>query len=53
MLNGMKANVKVKKDTVMIAGVKVIKTDIKATNGVIHVIDAVMLPGSDDQASNR
>jgi uncharacterized surface protein with fasciclin (FAS1) repeats len=24
--------------------VKVIKTDIKASNGVIHVIDAVLLP---------
>jgi uncharacterized surface protein with fasciclin (FAS1) repeats len=53
MLNGMKAKVELKKDTVTIAGVKVIKTDIIATNGVIHVIDAVMLPGQDDQASTR
>ena len=53
MLNGQKAKVKVKKDTVMIDGVKVVKTDIMATNGVIHVIDAVMLPGDDEQASNR
>jgi len=53
MLNGEKAKVKVKKDIVMIAGVKVVKTDIIATNGVIHVIDAVMLPGTDEQASNR
>jgi uncharacterized surface protein with fasciclin (FAS1) repeats len=53
MLNGEKAKVKVKKDTVMIAGVKVVKTDIIASNGVIHVIDAVMLPGNDGQASNR
>jgi uncharacterized surface protein with fasciclin (FAS1) repeats len=52
MLNGAEAKVKVKKDTVMIAGVKVIKTDIKAANGIIHVIDAVMLP-SEGQASNR
>jgi uncharacterized surface protein with fasciclin (FAS1) repeats len=51
MLNGSEAKVKVKKETVMIAGVKVIKTDIVATNGIIHVIDAVMLP-SDEQASN-
>jgi len=38
------------KDGVKIAGVKVVKTDIVAKNGIIHVIDAVMLP-SDDQAS--
>ena len=30
--------------TVRIDGAKVIKTDVKATNGVIHVIDTVMLP---------
>jgi uncharacterized surface protein with fasciclin (FAS1) repeats len=48
MLNGVEANIKVKKDTVMIAGVKVIKTDIVAANGIIHVIDAVMLPKGDE-----
>jgi uncharacterized surface protein with fasciclin (FAS1) repeats len=52
MLNGATAPVKVEKNTVTIAGVKVVKTDIKASNGVIHVIDAVMIPG-DEQASNR
>jgi uncharacterized surface protein with fasciclin (FAS1) repeats len=29
---------------VMIDGAEVIKTDIEAENGVIHVIDAVLLP---------
>ena len=29
----------------------VIVTDIEATNGVIHVIDAVLIPSSDDSAS--
>jgi uncharacterized surface protein with fasciclin (FAS1) repeats len=53
MLNGMEAKVNVKKDTVMIAGVKVVKIDIKTSNGIIHVIDAVMLPGDNDQASTR
>jgi uncharacterized surface protein with fasciclin (FAS1) repeats len=53
MLNGDKAKVKVKKDTVMIAGVKVIKTDIIASNGVIHVIDAVMLPAKDEKTSKK
>jgi uncharacterized surface protein with fasciclin (FAS1) repeats len=51
MLNGESAKVKVKKDTVMVAGVKVVKTDIIATNGIIHVIDAVMLPGNDKKKS--
>ena len=30
---------------------EVIITDIEASNGVIHVIDAVLVPGSNDQAS--
>ena len=34
----------VKDGTVTINGVKVVKTDIVCTNGVIHVIDAVLLP---------
>ena len=51
MLNGIEAAISVKKDIVMIAGVKVVKTDIVAKNGIIHVIDAVMLP-NEEQASN-
>ncbi|MEM1231789.1 MAG: fasciclin domain-containing protein [Pseudomonadota bacterium] len=31
-------------DGVMIGGAKVVKTDIPASNGVIHVIDRVILP---------
>jgi len=30
--------------TVMVDNAKVVKTDIHASNGIIHVIDAVMLP---------
>jgi uncharacterized surface protein with fasciclin (FAS1) repeats len=52
MLNGVEASVEVKKDVVMIAGVRVIKTDIVATNGVIHVIDAVMIPPTQEEAVN-
>jgi len=52
MLNGVEADIEVKKDTVMIAGVKIIKTDIVATNGIIHVIDAVMLPTGEESASD-
>lgn len=30
--------------SVMVAGARVVKTDIAASNGVIHVVDSVMLP---------
>jgi uncharacterized surface protein with fasciclin (FAS1) repeats len=43
-LNGKAAPIKVEGGTVMVAGSKVTKTDIAAKNGVIHVIDTVMLP---------
>jgi len=32
------------KDGVKVDGAKVVKTDIKCTNGVIHIIDSVILP---------
>ena len=46
---GVNAPIMVKKDAkgkpvVMIDGAKVVKTDIDAKNGVIHVIDSVILP---------
>jgi uncharacterized surface protein with fasciclin (FAS1) repeats len=42
-----------KKDgAVMVDGAKVVMTDIEASNGVIHVIDAVILP-SDELAEKR
>lgn len=44
-LNG-NVTVKVNGDTVMINNSKVIKTDIMCNNGVIHVIDTVLLPPS-------
>ncbi|MGV3531978.1 MAG: fasciclin domain-containing protein [Chthoniobacteraceae bacterium] len=43
-VNGKEATVKVDGDTVMIGKAKVVKTDIAASNGVIHVIDTVLLP---------
>lgn len=43
-VQGKAATVKVDGGTVMIDGAKVVKTDIPCTNGVIHVIDAVILP---------
>lgn len=43
-LQGTSVAVAVAKDTVTVGGSKVIKTDIFGKNGVIHVIDTVMLP---------
>jgi uncharacterized surface protein with fasciclin (FAS1) repeats len=45
-LQGAKIKVKVGKKGVMVNNAKVIKTDIEADNGVIHVIDTVILPPS-------
>jgi uncharacterized surface protein with fasciclin (FAS1) repeats len=43
-VNGKMVNIKVKGDTAMINKAKVTKADIAASNGVIHVIDTVILP---------
>jgi uncharacterized surface protein with fasciclin (FAS1) repeats len=43
-VEGSKAMVKVADDKVMVDKATVIKTDIEATNGVIHVIDTVLMP---------
>ncbi len=41
---GSKLNVKVEDGKVMVNDAKVVKTDIMASNGVIHVIDTVLMP---------
>ena len=43
-VQGKAAKIKVVGGTVMVDGAKVVKTDIPCSNGVIHVIDAVILP---------
>jgi uncharacterized surface protein with fasciclin (FAS1) repeats len=43
-VNGAKAKLNVSADGVTIDKAKVVKTDIATSNGVIHVIDAVILP---------
>ncbi len=43
-LNGKSVNVKFDKGNVFIDNAKVVITDLKALNGIVHVIDAVMLP---------
>ena len=44
MLNGKPAKIEVKDGSLYIDGAKVIVADVQAKNGVIHIIDAVMLP---------
>jgi uncharacterized surface protein with fasciclin (FAS1) repeats len=43
-VNGQRLAVSAKNGTVMVDNATVVKTDILTSNGVIHVIDAVMLP---------
>lgn len=43
-VNGQSVSVSSSSAGVMVDGAKVVKTDIGATNGVIHVIDAVVMP---------
>ena len=45
-VEGNSAKVAVKDGTVTIDGAKVVKTDIECSNGVIHEIDAVIMPPS-------
>jgi len=43
-LQGGEARVKVKGDAVMLDEARVVKTGIMTSNGVIHVIDTVIMP---------
>jgi uncharacterized surface protein with fasciclin (FAS1) repeats len=43
-LQGQDIRIRVRNNTVRINGAKVVKADIVCTNGVIHVIDKVILP---------
>jgi len=43
-VQGGEVTIKVDGDKVMVDGANVVKTDIGCTNGVIHVIDSVILP---------
>lgn len=43
-VQGQSAKIMVKGGEVMVDGAKVVKTDIATDNGVIHVIDSVILP---------
>jgi transforming growth factor-beta-induced protein len=43
-VNGQSLTITVEGEMVMVDSAKVVKTDIECSNGVIHVIDAVVLP---------
>ena len=43
-VNGKKLAIKVDDGKVTVGGANVVKTDIAASNGVIHAIDAVLIP---------
>ena len=45
-LQGQDIAVKVKDGKVMVDNANVVTTDVNASNGVIHVIDTVILPAS-------
>jgi len=47
-VNGQRAAVNVDSHGATIAGVNIVKTDIEASNGIIHVVDAVMMPSTSD-----
>ncbi len=53
-LEGKQIGIKVDMSNVYLnENVKVIVTDIEASNGVIHVVDAVLLPPSDEAAMDK
>ncbi|MEZ6044402.1 MAG: fasciclin domain-containing protein [Planctomycetaceae bacterium] len=43
-VNGQQVDIKAKDGAVAVDGANVVKTDIDCTNGIIHVIDSVILP---------
>ncbi len=47
-LNGQQVDIKVTDGKVSVDNANVVKTDIACNNGLIHVIDQVILPASDD-----
>lgn len=52
-LEGSAVQVKVSPSGVMVNDAKVVKADIKASNGVIHVIDKVIIPPTEQASSHK
>lgn len=47
-VNGQRIEIQASDDGVLVDGARVTKTDIRCSNGIIHVIDAVLLPSTKD-----
>jgi len=47
-VNGQRVDIDVSNNGVTVGGAKVVKTDIRCKNGIIHAIDSVILPSTDD-----
>ena len=45
-VQGQDLNIEVKDGNVFVNGAKVIATDIETSNGVIHVLDTVVMPSN-------
>jgi uncharacterized surface protein with fasciclin (FAS1) repeats len=52
-VNGAKLSVNIDGEAPMINESGIVATDVKATNGVIHVIDTVLLPPKGDKAEKK
>jgi uncharacterized surface protein with fasciclin (FAS1) repeats len=52
-VEGSKASISVDNGTVMVDKAKVVKVDIKASNGVIHVIDTVLMPPAKEKKKSK
>ncbi len=50
-VNGQNVDVKVADGKVMVDGANVVATDIECSNGIIHVIDSVILPAAEGAAA--
>ena len=44
MLDGQRVRIRVRGETVRVGGARVTKADVRASNGVIHVINKVLIP---------
>ena len=51
-VQGASLKVETEDDKVMVDGATVTKTDIECSNGVIHVIDAVVTPPEEEEAED-
>jgi uncharacterized surface protein with fasciclin (FAS1) repeats len=47
-LNGQRVDINVDGENVKVDKAKVVETDIQCSNGIIHIIDSVMMPSGDD-----